>query len=121
MPEYTYEILVNGQPYSVTVGDLTMNPLMVQVNGRTYQVEMGGKTAPPMAVAPIRLSETAVVAPQPAMQAVFHNQSTIAAPMPGHIINMATHPGERVKKGQTLCALEAMKMKNAFAPPKTEK
>lgn len=118
MSERVYEIVVDGHSFSVAVGDLSDNPLAVRVNGRTYQVEIITNPAPEMAAAPIRLSETAVLPPQPAMQAIHSNQSTIAAPMPGHIINIAAQRGDPVKKGQTLCALEAMKMKNAIRAPK---
>lgn len=120
MPERTYEITVDGQPFTVRVGNLSARPLTVWVNGRAYQVEVTSNPTPETAVAPhIRLSETAVVPSQPLIQAILQDQSTVVAPMPGHILNIAARPGEGVKKGQTLCALEAMKMKNAIRAPIT--
>jgi biotin carboxyl carrier protein len=41
------------------------------------------------------------------------------APLPGKVIEMAVEPGDSVVRGQTLCALEAMKMHNAIAAPRT--
>ncbi len=38
--------------------------------------------------------------------------------MPGTILDIAVKVGETVKYGQQLCALEAMKMKNAIRTPK---
>jgi biotin carboxyl carrier protein len=38
--------------------------------------------------------------------------------MPGAIIEVLAQPGERVKFGQPLCILEAMKMKNAVRSPR---
>jgi biotin carboxyl carrier protein len=34
--------------------------------------------------------------------------------MPGNILGLAVRPGERVRVGQELCSLEAMKMRNAI-------
>jgi len=34
--------------------------------------------------------------------------------MLGHIIDIAVKPGDEVSTGQTLCSLEAMKMKNTI-------
>lgn len=117
MSERIFEILVDGQPFSVAVGDLNASPLMVRVNGRSYQVEIVANPPPETAPVSIRLSETAVVPPQPAIQAILQGENTVVAPMPGHILHMAARPGDGVKKGQTLCALEAMKMKNAIRAP----
>jgi acetyl/propionyl-CoA carboxylase alpha subunit len=41
----------------------------------------------------------------------------IATPMPGKIIQILVKPGERVKKGQPLAVLEAMKMEHTLAAP----
>ena len=38
--------------------------------------------------------------------------------MPGVILDIAVHVGDSVKKGDPLCALEAMKMKSAIRAPK---
>ncbi len=118
MPERTYDILVNGQPYTVRVGDLADNPVTVRVNGRSYQVEIAPSAKPEAAAGPIRLSETAVLPQQPQMPAIPSDQRIISAPMPGHILNIAVRSGELVERGQILCALEAMKMKNAIRAPK---
>jgi biotin carboxyl carrier protein len=38
----------------------------------------------------------------------------LTAPMPGVILDIAVKPGDKVAYGGMLCALEAMKMKNAI-------
>ena len=43
---------------------------------------------------------------------------SIKAPMPGIIIDLKIEKGQRVKKGDTLLILEAMKMENAIVCPK---
>ena len=42
----------------------------------------------------------------------------VKAPMPGIILEMKAQPGDKVKKGDTLLILEAMKMENAILSPK---
>jgi acetyl-CoA/propionyl-CoA carboxylase biotin carboxyl carrier protein len=42
----------------------------------------------------------------------------ITAPMPGTILDVAVQAGDRVQGGQTLCALEAMKMKSPIRAPR---
>ncbi len=42
----------------------------------------------------------------------------VRAPMPGHIVDIVVKPGDEVSVGQTLCSLEAMKMKNAIRSPR---
>lgn len=43
---------------------------------------------------------------------------SIKAPMPGIIIDLKVEKGQKVKKGDTLLILEAMKMENAIVSPK---
>jgi 3-methylcrotonyl-CoA carboxylase alpha subunit len=55
----------------------------------------------------------------PAAQAdALEAGAAILAPMPGKVLSVAVKPGDRVKKGQTLVVLEAMKMEHALAAPR---
>ncbi len=45
-------------------------------------------------------------------------EGAITAPMTGKIVSVMVRKGERVKQGQTLCVIEAMKMENEIAAPK---
>ena len=72
----------------------------VTLNGKTYEVEVEvGKV--------VLLDEYEACAPAPA-----------AAPMPGNILRIDVKEGDKVKAGQTLLILEAMKMENEIAAPK---
>jgi 3-methylcrotonyl-CoA carboxylase alpha subunit len=42
---------------------------------------------------------------------------SLAAPMPGRIVQVMSRPGEAVKKGQPLLILEAMKMEHTITAP----
>jgi biotin carboxyl carrier protein len=41
----------------------------------------------------------------------------VTAPMPGTILNVKVSAGQAVKKGDTICVLEAMKMENDIPAP----
>jgi len=44
--------------------------------------------------------------------------SAVKAPMPGNVLGIRVKPGDKVSFKQTLCSLEAMKMKNAIRSPR---
>lgn len=46
-----------------------------------------------------------------------HDNASLAAPMPGKVISFSVKPGERVRKGQVLALLEAMKMEHSIVAP----
>lgn len=49
---------------------------------------------------------------------VFGVSGSLAAPMPGTVVEILTSPGERVGEGQTLLKLEAMKMEQVIRSPR---
>ena len=44
--------------------------------------------------------------------------AAVKAPMPGKVLSVRVKPGQTVKKGETLCVLEAMKMEQSLAAPR---
>ena len=120
------KVTVNGKSYMVEVGSLHTSPIRVTVNGQSYQVELGeAGFAPgpdPHTMTGDTISAPARPEPVSVGAADDHSQATetnnrVTAPMPGHIIEIAVKPGEQVDRGQALCALEAMKMKNTIRSP----
>ncbi|MBI4928278.1 MAG: acetyl-CoA carboxylase biotin carboxyl carrier protein subunit [Anaerolineae bacterium] len=118
------KVLVNGKPFEVEIDNLDGGPAMsVTVNGQAYEVSVEGETA---SAAPVVKAPAAVAAPaQPARAAAAKpapvaaaSGDAMTAPMPGVILDIAVKPGDKVKYGQQLCALEAMKMKNAIRAPR---
>lgn len=104
----------------------------VTLNGKTYEVEVEvGKVvlldeyeacAPAPAAAPAATAAPAApaapaAAPAPAPVALFDGEP-VNAPMPGNILRIDVKEGDKVKAGQTLLILEAMKMENEIAAPK---
>ena len=100
----------------------------VTLNGRTYEVEVEhGKAmlldeyeaiAPaPVAAAPVAAAPAAAApAAAPAPVAVGAGEQ-ITAPMPGNILKVNVSAGDKVKEGQVLVVLEAMKMENEIMAP----
>lgn len=99
---------------------------LVTLNGKQYEVEVekgsasaiyvgnapsGGSAAP---AAPAK-SAPAAATPPAARNAA--NGETVAAPMPGTILDVRCGIGQTVKSGDVLFILEAMKMENEICAP----
>ncbi|MEL7646447.1 MAG: biotin/lipoyl-containing protein [Sedimentibacter sp.] len=91
---------------------------VVNINDKAYEVEVEKgkasivKTTTQTAPAPQAAVQVQSPAPQsPAPQAAG-NGEPIKAPMPGAILDIKANIGAKVKKGQLLFILEAMKMEN---------
>ncbi len=102
----------------------------VTLNGKTYEVEVEvGKVvlldeyeacapaAAPAATAAPAAPAAPAAAPAPAPVALSDGEP-VNAPMPGNILRIDVKEGDKVKAGQTLLILEAMKMENEIAAPK---
>ena len=110
-----------------------MKKYNITVNGTTYEVfveEADGAVAAPVAapapaVAPaVAPAPAAAPAPAPAAApaptaapAGAAGGVKVTSPMPGTILSVSATVGQAVKKGDTLCVLEAMKMENAIPAP----
>ena len=103
-----YVVTVNGKKFEVEVE---------KVGGAARSLsrqpaERGERTvaaAAPVAPAPAA-TPTPVAAPVAASTTV--GGVTITSPMPGSILDVKVNIGDKVKYGQTLAVLEAMKMEN---------
>ncbi len=101
-----YNITVNGNSYEVTVEEVT---------GGAAHVAAPAFTAPaPVASAP---KAAAPAAPKKASAPASAGSVTVTAPMPGTILDIKVSAGQSVKKGDTVCVLEAMKMENDIPAP----
>lgn len=99
----------------------------VHINGKSYEVaieELAETTDRPVtttaAAAPAAKPPTAATTappPKAAKSEAGNEGGTIASPMPGTILRVAVATGDRVKQGDTLLILEAMKMENEILAP----
>ncbi len=114
MKEYKYKI--NGNNYTVAVGDIDDNIAQVEVNGVPYKVELEkSKTVkvvstPRAAAAPRKATGEKVIA----SKSVPAGPGAVVAPLPGVVISVAVKVGDTVKASDTVVLLEAMKMENSI-------
>ncbi len=104
-----YRITLNNRVYEVEV-ELGQAQLLSEF--QAYAPAAPAASAPaeaPVAAAP--------AAPAPAPAAVGNGEA-VTAPMPGTILKVAVSQGDKVKAGQLLIVLEAMKMENEILAPR---
>ena len=115
MKEYKYKI--NGNSYTVAVGDVDGTEVYVEVNGTPYKVEMPEK----------QVAKVAVTTPRPAAPRKAEGEKVVSkaaaapsgayqikAPLPGTVLSIPVKVGDAVKAADTVLVLEAMKMENAI-------
>ncbi|QNU67883.1 biotin/lipoyl-binding protein [Ruminiclostridium herbifermentans] len=101
---------------------------IVTINNKNYEVEVERgqaniikttEVAPAVTPAPSAAISAPVPQPSPAPAAAVAsvNGEPIKAPMPGLILNCKVNPGSKVKRGDVLFILEAMKMENEIVAP----
>lgn len=115
MKEYKYTI--NGNKYTVEIGDIDEGFAQVQVNGVPYKVELEKSAATPVKVvsapkpaAAPRENLAKAAAPAPAAAGGFK----VVSPLPGVVVSINVKVGDTVKAADTVAVLEAMKMENAI-------
>ena len=108
MKEYKFKI--NGNEYLVTINDIDDTNVEANVNGKPFKVGIDK---------PVKKQNPALPQTKPAVQTnsvvkptVAVNQVTLASPLPGIILEISAKVGDKVKVGQTVMVLEAMKMEN---------
>jgi biotin carboxyl carrier protein len=140
----TYRIRVNGHLYTVEIDDLAASPVKVSVNGRLFEVsidQQGVRSVEPPArvrttkaprdellldaYVPAVASTYVEIEPEPeptdtrpsSASPSTERAEAVTAPMPGTILDIAVEAGDIVQQGDTLCNLEAMKMKSPIRAP----
>lgn len=99
MKEFKFKI--SGQDYSATVAEENAGSLVVTVNGQAYQVEV-----------PQTKATAPVMARGNAGAAQAGGPKNINSELPGTVTKIVAANGQRVKKGDVLLVIEAMKMAN---------
>ena len=104
-----------------------MRKFNVTVNGQAYEVEVEEvgcvqTAAPVRAAAPVAAAPAAAApkaaAPKAAAPAAAGAGDPIKAPMPGNILDVKAKVGDKVKNGDAIVILEAMKMENPIPAPR---
>lgn len=128
----SFRVRVSGKTYQIEVDDSGKSPLQVIVNGRPFAVEVDWQgaaseaTVRPEIVPASPAVETVTPAghrpaqpPKPQLSdSERASAATVDAPMPGVILEVRVRPGNAVSRGDELCVLEAMKMRNSIRSPR---
>lgn len=111
-----YKLKINGNFYDVHVNSVEGNIAKVEVNGTPYSVEIDREvkeSKTPKLVRPDAIPSTdsypsvaKTVSPGTA------TSGAVKSPLPGVILSINVREGDKVKVGQRLLVLEAMKMEN---------
>jgi biotin carboxyl carrier protein len=118
-----FKFKINGNDYEVDIVNVEDNLVELEVNGSPYTVEVdqalqASKT--PKLVRSIAVPSTDT---HPAMAKTSSPQEpkgvgNIKSPLPGVILDIYVKVGDRIKVGQKLLTLEAMKMENLIESDK---
>jgi glutaconyl-CoA/methylmalonyl-CoA decarboxylase subunit gamma len=111
------QVVIDNQSYTVEVDDLHSRPVIATVQGERFEVwpeapdtvGFAPVTAPVVSVPDSGPVSSALDAPADAS-----GGRDVVSPLPGVIVAILVKPGDSVARGQELCTLEAMKMKNAI-------
>ncbi|MFZ5563983.1 MAG: biotin/lipoyl-containing protein [Thermodesulfobacteriota bacterium] len=108
-----YSISINQKQYEVEVGAISGKVAHVSVNGAPYEVHVEKQAGRPTEAPPVKSAPRPVAAPAKApAPAAVAGAGTIAAPIPGLVVDITVSVGETVKAGQVVVVMEAMKMEN---------
>ncbi len=112
-----YHLTINNNKYTVVIKDVTEDAVLAEVDGKQYIVD---RTVMPHNTP---ATSTAVDVPHPtisepqlvtAASTVKTGSGIIPTPIPGQIISISVAVGEKVRSGQKLLVLEAMKLENSI-------
>ena len=121
-----YILTINQKEYRAEVGEINAEYALIQVNGKEFRVDLKQLgLAKLMPLATMAEARAAAPAAQPAsgvvpVPAVPSSPATVSgeasslvkAPLPGLIVDVKVREGEKVKAGQIIVVMEAMKMEN---------
>jgi len=98
-------IKVDGKEYKVKVEETNNGKIRVHHEGKTYEVETRTDIEPAI------IEDTEKTSTK-------DGENIIKAPISGKIISVEVKKGKKVKQGDTLLKLVAMKMENEIVAPK---
>ena len=117
-----YKYTINGNEYSVAIGEIVENEAVVTVNGEEYKVAWEPEAEPEKKVV-VRPSaaQSSESSDSGETSANVNTNKAIKDPLPGVITSINVNVGDEVKAGDTLLVLEAMKMANNIEAEKDGK
>ena len=104
-------VRVNGEWYTVEVGDVYQSPVEVVVDGESYLIELD--TAVESGAA-LRRGRQQRKVEQPGLRGITQGDDrVIRCPLPGKIVSVTVAKGQVIEAGDEICKLESMKMEQS--------
>ncbi|MFC2084856.1 acetyl-CoA carboxylase biotin carboxyl carrier protein [Bacteroidota bacterium] len=110
-----FKFTIRGNIYDVDILNIEDNVADIEVNGTTYQVEIHKEVKTPKTPKLVRPH----IIPSSESDKVKTHKPTekkgsgiIKAPLPGTVLQLKVERGQKVKEGDTILIMEAMKMEN---------
>ncbi|MGB9842878.1 MAG: biotin/lipoyl-containing protein [Caldisericia bacterium] len=105
-----FKVTIDGETYEVLVEEVGETPVIKKISEvkEEPKIQESPKKEIPVQVP---VSEPKVEKKVPIIEP---GKNILTAPLPGKILKVVTSPGAKVKKGQLLLTIEAMKMENEF-------
>jgi biotin carboxyl carrier protein len=116
-----YVLTINQKEYRAEVSEINAEYALIQVNGREFRVDLQQLALSKLMPVEIKKSEAKAEAPaaMPAVRPALEPppsggdvSNIVRSPLPGLIIDVKVREGEKVKAGQNIVVMEAMKMEN---------
>ena len=111
-----YTVRIRDVDYVLDVDDVGQDSYMVTADGQSIPVKILSDEARDRNHDD-GATQTAQVGTETALNQSETGESIIVAPMPGLIMSVAVEVGSKVKYGDVLVSLEAMKMENSIRSP----
>lgn len=115
-----FRITVGDRVYAVQVNRSSAEELTFTVAGKRYHAYLaqdGARRYVAFDATVYTLAKTEASRKGQRKHAAGHSEDSLAAAMPGQVVNVLVKEGDRVVRGQALMVLEAMKMEIRVAAP----
>ena len=112
-----FKFKINGTEYSVDINEVEGQEISLDVNGTPYKVTVDKEMKQKQVVIQTRKAPQVAAAAGSEVQksapaATGGAGTKVTTPLPGTILDVFVNVGDKVKAGQTVVLLEAMKMEN---------
>jgi biotin carboxyl carrier protein len=116
-----YVLTINQKEYRAEVSEISAEFALIQVNGREFRVGLQQLALSKLMPVEIKKSKArpeaaaAIPAARPTLEpppAGGDVSNIVKSPLPGLIVDVKVGEGEKVKAGQIIVVMEAMKMEN---------
>jgi biotin carboxyl carrier protein len=110
-----YDLTINSNDYEVIVKKVTDTEVLAEVNGQEHTVSINDiqrMVLPESVPMPPPKQVSGPSASSMPAQTSTPSANSVIAPMPGQIKSIFVREGDKVKQGQKLLIMEAMKLEN---------